>query len=304
MTEKEQARDALVAKLQKFGIPTKGYARGPMGNDIFVVDRAGELIRIWPGIAETTVRGSSKHRQVVINAVEKRRTIKRQVDLIRIGDWNHGLGPSEVRVTKALERRFQEQFGINLPTTTRYKVTGLKEITDEVEKVDTAATFGNENRRSFRATVTATVRASSQSFLVGYDETGLFISALPKAANSVDHAHELLRPPGAGPNAVRQGEWFFEPAPKAICEALDASVARKPMRVLDTYTRTRRLSRDGWDNTHQAQTILRHKGKRYAIGWVVDTRAAKHHAPLFLADWHLILRNLEIESANNSGRWD
>ena len=285
--------EKIAKKLEGFGIAAKTYVRGPSGPEIFSLAIDKGKIMLWPGAAEITVYGTSKQRQVVINAIEKRRKVTHEVTLVRMwsgGTTLRGLGPKEVRITKNLRAELIRQFPVAFPDqdAVQWEVSNLQETT----KPPPVETFNNKEYRDFKATVTATVPASRQSFLVGYDESALFISMLPKLAKSVKDAHKMLRPKGVDHRAVRQGEWFFQPAPEPIAKQLDARVAKNP----DLMGRSKRLGgfrMGGNETTHQADYI-RHRGKYYAIGWVTDRRKT-HHAPLFLADWHRIVRNREIE---------
>ncbi len=78
----------------------------------------------------------------------------------------------------------------------------------------------NRRKRAYEEEVRRTTEAKRR-FLVGMDESHLFIAQLTRPATSVKQAHEGLRPRGvpAGKAAkrlkiVRQGEWFFQPASK------------------------------------------------------------------------------------------
>jgi hypothetical protein len=53
----------------------------------------------------------------------------------------------------------------------------------------------------------------NRAFLVGKDETHLFIAQLPKVVSTVEMAHRILKPQETRDmkNAKRQGEWFFVP---------------------------------------------------------------------------------------------
>ena len=89
-----------------------------------------------------------------------------------------------------------------------------------------------ENRRLHATRVRATMEApkSNTHLLMGYDEMRQFIAALPGRASTVEEAHALLRP-SVGERALRQGEWFFEPAARRAGRHPARPAARRAGRI-------------------------------------------------------------------------
>lgn len=286
---------ALAERIEKFDVPAEGYERGPSGKNVFILSLyRGNTVKVWPGVAEVTVRGSSARRQVVINVFEARRRITHLVKVPSLPGYVEGASDDDKQ--GRLRRRFPVQF----PDGDRVRWS-YKDIKWEPDK---ATNYG-----TLSGTVTATVPQTRQSFLVGYDENALFVSMLPEAAESVKDAHEILRPSGIDERALRQGEWFFQPVAKKTAEELDKRVAADPSILDDSPEEL------GSDSSHYASQALRHKGRLYAIGWVTDRRyrgrgysqgKSSHHTPLFLTDWHLVVRNREVvpENQTPSRSWD
>lgn len=289
--------EKLAAQMDRFNVPTTAFRRGPNGTDVFSISIRGGEVMVWAGTAETTVHGSKKHRQVVLNVEEKARKVSHDVTIDAWAYSHAKLSGHE----SALRNRFPVSFPAS--ASVKWSYTGWKETTHEDAKKQIGKT--EPGNRKFTAKVTATVPATSQSFLVGYDEHNLFVSMLPKKANSVEAAHAMLRPKGVTDAAERQGEWFFEPVSENTSATLDRYVGRNPAAL--TYSRLRLGSRDGGDH----RTLhMEMRGKTYAIGFVIDRRGERstHHEPLWLADWHQIFRNTEVQAPASVGTqrrsWD
>lgn len=278
--------ERMVERICRFDVPAASYRRGPNGKDVFTVGIVAGEVRVWAGIAKVVVRGSSEHRQVVLNVTEETRTITREVT------FDVYVGPDYLQQSaRDAERRARESFPVQLPRTPepKFSVTGLKEVTS---KKDLERNEGRtEFSRKFSAKVTARVPATSQALLIGYDEHDLFVAALPKQAASVADAHKMLRPKGVDDRAVRQGEWFFQPVTESVGASLDRMLRSRPGAL--QYGRLG----GSWDSTHHALRVTR-GNRTYAIGYVVDVRgerASTHHEPLWLEDWHEVIRNQEVQ---------
>lgn len=308
-TEILERGQQIVEKVEKFGVPAVPYKKGPDGPDIFSVALTRGKVWVWPGRAEVDIKGSSAKRQVVLNITENKRVVKHTVNISqngrRAGIYDESTSNLK-KVTKGtvfactsfLEDRFRRAFPVTFPDPDRVKwKIGEITVREDLEYVD------RYTHIDLTAEVTAIVPASKQALLVGYDEEDLFVSMLPKQAKSVADAHKLLIPKGVDNRAVRQGEWFFQPVSEKLSEELDNQVAQDP-NILGTpedlsyeYPGDQVASR----SDHYA-TVIHHKNKLYAIGFVTDHRHKNrrgtkkpHHQPLFLCDWHEVIRNNEIQ---------
>ena len=151
------------------------------------------------------------------------------------------------------------------------------------------------SKRQARATMEAP--KSNTHLLMGYDEMRQFIAALPGRASTVEEAHALLRP-SVGERALRQGEWFFEPAAPAELAAIRRARQRGARAVFGPLEP---------GSSHRASVVLV-EGQRFAIGKIVDNRVG-HHKPVLLEDWHRVVRNTELDTPGGSHRrrsiiWD
>jgi hypothetical protein len=90
---------------------------------------------------------------------------------------------------------------------------------------------------------------AKNKFLLGHDERHWFVAAVPgDHVRDVRTAIESLRPPEAvGVEAVRQGEWFFVPAPGAIHDSRG-------------FLRNEWLSRGGGSKPHICDQLMRSEG--------------------------------------------
>ena len=183
--------------------------------------------------------------------------------------------------------------------------------------------------------------AEKHKFLCGHDERHWFVAAVPEAAGgvgSIGTAKEALKPAdvkrlqnrlrvkpkdrGRRKNAayVRQGEWFFLPAPGLAVdellvlrdEPLSRGAGSKPHRVEFCY-------RAGGETVYvcpqhpsgvseaRYNTILSRNPKARGWGWramrrnpAVYVRGRVRHADhktIVLHDWHQVLMNTENQSA-------
>lgn len=298
-------------ELKKANIPAVVRTSTNGNIEVFTIEINEKKLRLWSGIADIEVLVSKPQRQAVINVVEAERVVTEEVNLRSIRKHRVGLEPKEkLHVTTKLRDMLIDNFPIVFPNpdVVKFRVTELK----EVKRTDGLKVEPQDAYYNFTAKVTATVPASTQSFLVGYDEHDLFISMLPSKPSSVKHAHELLRPPGVGKDAIRQGEFFFQPVNKTVGEYLDRLIAKRPDFIDDASYPIER--QNGQESTHYCVMVTPpgkvYRGKQFTIGWVTDRRsrgyrkpAESHHDPLFLTDWHEIIPNLEIEPPSSvSGR--
>lgn len=140
--------------------------------------------------------------------------------------------------------------------------------------------------------------AQTNSFLVGFDEEHTFICQLKEVANSVKQAHDLLRPEGISKDAIRVGEYFFDPA--------DIEVEYEYVRYGEIYTEEEIETeygpekQDVFSDNHYAN-IYRDYDATYVSGPVSDLRG--HHKTIFLDKWYKVVRNNEVINQNDTA-WD
>lgn len=314
----------ITAQLKAVGIKATVPVKPRRNEEVFMLtmNETSNAISVWPGVSHVEVKGDKKYKQAVINVIEKKRTVTETVELNHV--WMKGLPASAQAnntqaLVAALRQRFIDAFPVRFPNPdlVSWSVTKFEEMTDEDDDADGIPII-ERDYRTFKAQVTASVPASTQSFLVGQDETAQFISMLPKKATSVEQAHKILRPKGVTDKALRQGEWFFEPVSEQVSKQLDALVAKQPHIMDDVYPLE---SED--ETTHYCVQVTIPKDKKprlFTIGWVTDRRRVRrgrraggrfsHHDPLWLGDWHEVIKNTEIEpppsvSGNGGARsWD
>jgi len=178
---------------------------------------------------------------------------------------------------------------------------------------------------------------AKHKFLLGHDERDWFVAAIPEAftwVKNVTDAKEALKPwevlwkekslPGKAKNKrrnkvrVRQGEWFFVPAPQLNPvqllifknEPLSRGAGSKPHMVDEVY-RTggekvfvsrkfpRGISEEGYKkiitrnpNRKAEFTMMNRNAEVFARGRV------KHndHATIFLDGWHKVVMNTEAQA--------
>lgn len=127
-------------------------------------------------------------------------------------------------------------------------------------------------------------------FLVGMDETANFVCRLPQQVDSVEEAHEVLRPKGLLPHAKRQGEWFFTPVKEYDKD--EKCECGKPLAEHEGRLSMDNLRSRSGDTTHRVRQFT-HMGVTYAKGLVEDERNGRH-APVDLGnEWHRVDRNTE-----------
>lgn len=272
----------VLEKLTKAGIDVVPYVRGPAGPETFMLSvdahpaGVGRL-RIWEGTrAQIEAHGDKRHRQAVLTVVEPARKIRRNIR----GVYAVGSQHDARRVFEVGSR-----FPVQMPPNTKFAVIG------DVARNDPMSL---PQPHYWDATVEARSPRSTQSFLVGIDETHHFVAALPKRASSVPEAHAVLRPRAVPARAARQGEWFFvQASPRTLVE----------LEKLVPHVRARFLDRSDYpappfpsvETTHWAAQTLVYRNALYACGYVLETRGTRHE-PLFLPEWSRVFRNRELLS--------
>lgn len=285
--------DTLEKELAKADLIAMKYARGPAGADPFVIsiqEMGGGpgVFRTWQGKSEIEVTPNKKLRQAVITASEPERVLSRAIPLSK-WDVRSLAHVKPTKVTKDLERTAKDYFGerVVIPETAGLKYNYTLGKISEQSNYDGASSYNVDVK------VEATVPATSQSLLVGMDETHYFVAALPEKALTVVEAHEILRPASAKKDGTkRQGEWFFIPVSERLSKELFKHTDQLEYAMLE----------DG--STHVGSTLIHGKGT-YAIGVIQDERKGRHE-PLILTSWHQVRRNNEIEvkSQPRTRYWD
>jgi hypothetical protein len=130
-------------------------------------------------------------------------------------------------------------------------------------------------------------------FLVGEDESHLFVAQLTLPADSVAEAHRTLRPRelGGRKNVVRQGEWFFVPLTRdergLLAKALRAGAAKQRGLGAHLAMRGRR---------HVVDELVQLRQGARIIELVRGRVRHPDHEVLRLEDWHRVVMNTEDRS--------
>jgi hypothetical protein len=266
--------------------------------DLFLIETDRDRKQVTISLSTTSkvsIYPDPDFRQVVVVTAEPERSITRSLSRVeQLNRWERERSDRWVRDNFRNRLIRGRGFPVSLPReNTTYEVADLKVKRNE-NFPDTYVVT---------ATVTATVQATELCFLVGHDESAMFVSMLPKTVRSVKSAHNALRPPGVPKDAPRVGEFFFIPATKAASNRLDRQMAdlRRPHEWFEDWCIDSVESEN-----HLANSIFdKFGGAQYAIGWVLDED--KRHSPLFLGEWHRIERNLEVmppEHMQDGNAWD
>lgn len=271
-----------VEQLQEAGIKVRPYKRPPVDKGIFAISITEDTtnrgtILLNQGRAKIKVATDKSREQAVLTVDEPRRIIKRH---IKINAGRHFNAPS----LSACRHAFVHAFPVIMPRGTKwdisnFKFTKFKNAAEQLGGTIYAPYWEAE------ADVTARVgKATAMHFLVGMDETHNFISPLPRRANSVKEAHEMLRPKEIKAKTLRQGEWFFKPCGEITKKRIEKAISEDPRilgnRVLELHS------------AHSARSAVQLNKKTYARGYIIDRRPGRHK-PLFLPDWHEVVRNKE-----------
>lgn len=146
-----------------------------------------------------------------------------------------------------------------------------------------------------------TTSGFARHFLLGMDESHLFIAQLPRLVGSVARAHAVLRPAeldalerGAPAPAIRQGEWFF--VPLAEPEALRVErLARKTYRVLRRVgiAEACALTRLGRPHVAEEVVVLPGGAEAERAAYVRGAVVHPDHRTVVLRAWHRVIPNTE-----------
>lgn len=287
--------DEAMDQLNELGIPIKRYARAPLGKNIFVISigdryRKNERICLWPGtVVRADISTNKRYGQAVFTVFEESQKV---VSTTTLDYWNRN------RTIDVIKKNWREAIHTAFPPGTRC----LK--AEELEGLGTDA-WGNMTRR-----VKFTVRTPSaeRCFLLGYDADGkhVFISMLPETANSVKHSHTILKPDEVPKGSIRQGEFFFVPAPDYDPGNIEVEKRVGIWSVLGNRKTPKR--RGIWSD--YAHHISDHVAAELVVDWpnslqhVRGVVSNRRHKPRNLSGWHKVVINNEIPQPSNARTWD
>ena len=280
--------------IEDWGIPDGSFVIG-------LTDDRKRLRVLSDGKAVLHVKGSKKHKQVVIKATENERTVTEKITFQRWFENERSIKPATKnplawarRNGLANGRDWRDISRMALPEGTT--TTGV--ITDATLYVSGWDRNTDPSGVTLTVELTHVVPASIQNFLVGQDEKHLFISMLPRECSSVEDAHKALRPPGLKRTALRQGEFFFEPTQRSFKNFhfgafdLKESVRNREHWWIDQY--------DINSSTHLVAAMAEADGSLFVRGPVTNER----HAPLWLDSWYKVVPNLELEAPDHAENYD
>jgi hypothetical protein len=150
----------------------------------------------------------------------------------------------------------------------------------------------NEKTRLYDKEITLSTSDFTRKYLIGMDESHLFISELPQegAINKIKDAHKVLKPESIikceqnKQGVKRQGEWFFTPVSKYELTAIEENANYIEKKV--------HIGQNVRGNAHIADKLLSLENRMYVSGKI---RHAEHKT-LKLQGWFRVLRNTEVQS--------
>lgn len=164
------------------------------------------------------------------------------------------------------------------------KCTATVKITDDLNQLFDNHKNRNTIKVNYTVTIKVTLKASTNYFLVGIDETAHFISQLRKKPKSVKDAHKLLLPKGVPAGSPRQGEYFFVKATDKEIQTIFKDISHEIIQ----YTQL--------DNsTHYASCgIYSDKSLELYVMGIIQCERKNTHKDLYLTSLHRVVRNNEI----------
>lgn len=308
--------EEVASKLSGAGMTGKNYRRNPVSGSGFIINSTtkGDHVRVWrTKDADIDIKTDKDHTQAVLAVDEKARILERkQEQSIYIGrhELREGNEKEILKKIKERARRHNPLFGVGGRRSTT--VTTPKADMDKlIAKAIKDQTFGKKVKMTHKLKSPA----QAMSILTGIDETAHFICMLPKRAESVEHAHDILRPSRVAKGTKRQGEFFFRPASKTISNKIEKALPGKMENKRNSWMVRRNVSAITLpsarflerSSSHFAICALTYDEKLYVTGQVMDLRSTRHD-PLVLEGWHEVVRNTEIPAPRSfSGRqayWD
>ena len=284
-------QDELIPALHEVGIKAKEYSNPKsIGNDaeFFISTSAGGRgILLKKGIdIGLKIATNDKHRQAVLNVTEKPRTVVRTYNFTCAAFNNVKSGITKASYAAGVAATARNSNPLVIPGAT---LTYTKPVLAAKQPKD-------KTLARYEVTVSAEVKETrTNTFLMGMDETSHFISILPKQVQSVEEAHDLLKPAELkdAKDVKRQGEFFFTPVEQSEVEDYIKDnknhVIRKGVTLEDR------------SNHHAGEAVV-NLGKWgtvtkviYVRGLIYDKRGYRH-APIHLDEvWHKVTRNKEVD---------
>ncbi len=286
--------EKAIEKLNEIGISTRLHARPPMGKNVFIIGivhryRPEEQIHLWPGMAtHAEIATNKRFKQAVLMVHEEGREV-----VTHTGASRH----AEETNLSVLKSGWRNHVTIAFPARTRcLKVEEAGRVRDS---------YGDDRRRLKFTLKTPT---EDRCFLLGHDESGTntFISLLPEVVASVKEAHDLLLPDGVPKGSIRQGEFFFVPAPEV---EFDGRRITKNLGLWSVMTKRKTpKSRGVWSgyldhiSDHVAAELIVDwsNGVQYARGLIENRR----HKPRVLDGWYKAIPNNEVPNPTPARAWD
>jgi hypothetical protein len=142
-------------------------------------------------------------------------------------------------------------------------------------------------------TRTHKIQPFRRAYLVGMDQTHLFISALPRMVASVEMAHDVLKPLVVRheKKPKRQGEWFFIKATAADESAIALEIDSMQKKGIISGTK---------NHAHVADEMIKIKDKTFVRGNITHP----DHRKEILKTWYSVMRNTELrENGLNRIGW-
>ncbi|MBN1801571.1 MAG: hypothetical protein JW891_08710 [Candidatus Lokiarchaeota archaeon] len=158
---------------------------------------------------------------------------------------------------------------------------------------DYKVTVWNPTERKYDE-VTQTTPDVLRKYLMGMDESHLFIAELPSdlgPINKVNDAHRILKPKSVAKrekntNRIkRQGEWFFLPASTKELEEIEKEMNGD----VDVIFKKQRIGKDSIGNSHIADELINTPRKQFVRGKICHIE----HKTIKLHGWHLVEQNTE-----------
>ena len=149
--------------------------------------------------------------------------------------------------------------------------------------------------------LTITTSGFARHFLMGMDESHLFIAQLPRRAMTVPRARAALRPAvldalehRAPKPTLRQGEWFFVPQAHAEERRVDM-LARRSYRVLHKVgiAEAAEIARIGRPHVAEELVLVPDPATGARATYVRGAVVHPDHRTIVLRAWHQVVPNTE-----------
>ena len=289
----------LQEKLESFGIPSK-VTTLKRKNSIFTMENSPGRTKLYikqPKNAEVSVKGNKSKKQAVLHFREDAQTLKENIVLI------------------SYDRDYLEQENRNnLEKDIEDNRTFIPDSFFRVLKIKKKAPDPQwRSYDMYDVTIEVSAPERNNYFLVGFDEKHTFICQLPHKAYSVGAAHAILRPENISDNAVRVGEWFFDP--------VDDKEAKKVLSLHDIRSYGAKYNGEWAYPTHDLKDLVdqpdmmedsilsdNHTATHvyyldnnvYVSGLIEDKQ--QRHEDVLLNGVHRVVKNREL--ITDSEKWD